>query len=58
MLFYCKQIDNRFSAYREGHSNSKALTQMTDDWLREINNKMFLGAVLLDFSTAFDIIDL
>lgn len=26
-------------AYREGHSPSTALTQMTDDWRREIDNK-------------------
>ena len=36
---------------------STALTQMTDDWLREIDDTIFVGAVLLDFSAAFDIID-
>ena len=30
---------------------------MTDDWLREIDDKMIVGAVLLEFSAAFDIID-
>ena len=35
----------------------QALTQMTDDWLREIDDKKIVGAVLLDFSVAFDIID-
>ena len=30
---------------------------MTADWLREIDAKMIVGAVLLDFSAAFDIID-
>ena len=30
---------------------------MTDDWLREIDDKKIVGAVLLDFSAAFDIID-
>ena len=44
-------------AYREGHSTSPALTQMTNDWLREIYEKMIVGAVVLDFSGAFDIID-
>jgi hypothetical protein len=47
MLFYCKQIDNRLSAYREGHSTSTAFTQITD-WLREIDDKKIVGAVLLD----------
>ena len=44
-------------AYKEGHSTSTALTQMTDDWLREIDDQMIVGAVLLEFSAAFDIID-
>jgi hypothetical protein len=44
-------------AYREGHSTSTALTQMTDDWLREMDDKKIVGAVLLDFSAAFDIIE-
>jgi predicted nucleotide-binding protein (sugar kinase/HSP70/actin superfamily) len=43
--------------YREGHSTSTALTRMTDDWLKEIDNKKIVGVVLLDFSAAFDIID-
>ena len=45
-------------AYREGHSTCTALTQISDDWLKEIDNKKIVGAVLLDFSAAFDIIDL
>jgi hypothetical protein len=44
-------------AYREGHSTSTALTQITDDWLREIDDKKIVGALLLDFSAAFAIID-
>ena len=30
---------------------------MTDDWLREFYAKKIVGAILLDFSVAFDIID-
>ena len=30
---------------------------MTDDWLREIDDKIIVGVVLLDFSAAIDIID-
>ena len=44
-------------AYREGHSTSTELTQMTDDWLREINDEIIVGSVLLYFSAASDIID-
>lgn len=44
-------------AYREGHSTSTALTQMTDDWQTDIDQQNMIGAVLLDFSAAFDVID-
>ena len=44
-------------AFWEGRSTSTVLTQMTDDWLRAIDDKMNVGAVLLDFSAAFDIND-
>ena len=44
-------------AYRESHSTSTALTQMTDVCLREIDDKIIVGAVFLDFNAAFDIID-
>jgi hypothetical protein len=40
-------------AYREGHSTSTALTQITDDWLREIDDTMIVGAVVLDYSAAY-----
>lgn len=30
---------------------------MTDDWLRRIEEKKIIGAVLLDFTVAFDIMD-
>ena len=33
-------------------------TDTNDDWLKEIDNKKIVGAVLLHFSAAFDIIDL
>jgi predicted nucleotide-binding protein (sugar kinase/HSP70/actin superfamily) len=44
-------------AYREGHSTCTALTKRTDDLLKEIDNKKIVGAVLLDFRVAFDVLD-
>ena len=44
-------------AYRVGHSTATALTSLTDSWLQHIDKKEVVGAVLLDFSAAFDIID-
>ena len=63
--FFVDQIQCYFSvhkstdfqyAYREGHSTCTALTQITDDWSEEIDNKI-VGDVLLDVSAAFDIVD-
>ena len=64
--YMCKQIQFYFDknnintecqhAYREGYSTCSALTSLTDNWLRHIDNKSLVGAVLLDFSAAFDII--
>ncbi len=34
------------------------LIQMTDDWLKATDNSSLVGAVLLDFSAAFDLLDL
>ncbi len=61
------QIQNYFSinsvnydfqhAYKTGYSTCTALTKLTDDWLRQSDSKLLVGRVLLDFSTAFDIID-
>ena len=30
---------------------------MSDDWYRDLDNKMICGAVLLDFTAAFDVIE-
>ena len=43
-------------AYRDGHSTSTALTQITD-WLREIDDEKIGGAVLLDFDNVKSRID-
>ena len=44
-------------AYKAGYSTSTALTCLTDEWFKQIDMKSVVGVVLLDFSTAFDIID-
>lgn len=42
-------MDDFQHIYREGPSICMALTQMTDDFLKEIANKKIVGAVLIDF---------
>ena len=41
----------------EGHSTCTALTQSSNDWLKDIDNTKIVGALLLDFRAAFDITD-
>ena len=44
-------------AYRVGHSTNSAIVHMTDEWFKEIDNKIMVGTVMLHFSAAFYIID-
>ena len=44
-------------AYKKGHSTATALAQMTDDWMTEIDENKLVGAVLLDQSAAFDVLN-
>lgn len=50
-------LANAQHAYRPGHSTSTALIHMTDEWLACLDNKKLVGAVLIDFTAAFDVID-
>lgn len=57
--YFCKNGLNSVyqHAYKKGHSTATALTQMTDDWMKEIDDKKIVCSVLLDLSAAFDILD-
>lgn len=57
--YFCKNGLNSVyqHAYKKGHSTVTALAQMTDDWMKEIDDKKIVGSVLLDLSAAFDILD-
>lgn len=56
--FTMNELSKYQHACREGlYSTCTALVQMTDDWLKYIDHQNIVGAVLLDFSAAFDIID-
>lgn len=50
-----KLLTDSQHAYRAGHSTS-ALIQMTD-WLKAIDNSLLVGAVMLDITAAFDVLD-
>ena len=51
-LFYQKQ-----SGFRPNHSCHRALTELIDTWLSEININKLCGALFTDFAKAFDVIN-
>ena len=52
MLLHSKQ-----SAYPPYHPCETVLLSLTDNWLKAMNSKELVGAVLLDLSKAFDLVD-
>ena len=40
-------------AYRKGHSTATVLTQMTDDWLKEIDAGKIVGSVFFRLPCSF-----
>ena len=51
-LLHSKQAENR-----PYHSCETALRSLTNNWLKAMDSKQAVGAVLLDFSKAFDLVD-
>ena len=48
---------NRQSGFRRHHSCQTALTKIVDTWLNALNNKETVGAVFLDLTKAFDLVN-
>ena len=44
-------------AYRRGHNTTTALISMYDSWTQSVDAGLSTGAIVLDMSAAFDIID-
>ena len=52
-----KLIYDNQSGFRCNHSCQTSLTKMADNWLTPMNNNEIVGAVLLDLSKAFGIVN-
>jgi len=54
----CEHIDKCLStiisAYRKNYSANHVLIKMIEKWKKQMDNKLFVGAVLMDLSKAFD----
>ena len=48
---------NHQSGFRRRHSCQTALTKIVDTWLNALNNKETVGAVFLDLTKAFDLVN-
>ena len=45
------------SGFRAGHSTESALLLMTERWLKALDEGKVVGSVMVDFRTAFDLVD-
>ena len=50
-------LPSKQSGFREGYSCATALTLVTDDILRSLDNNQILALILLDFSKAFNLLN-
>ena len=49
-----KCLENLISAYRKNYSSNHVLIRLIEKWKKQMDNKLFVGAVLMDLSKAFD----
>ena len=45
------------SGFRTRHSNETALTLITENWLKALNEGKIIGTIMVDFRKAFDLVD-
>lgn len=50
-------LTNTQSGFRKGHSCETALVNIVDKWLKALNDGYVVGAVMVDFKKAFDLVD-
>ena len=51
-----KILSNFISAYRKAYSSNHVLLRLKENWKNSLDNKNFVGTVLMDLSKAFDCI--
>ena len=44
------------SAYRQGQSTQQLLVPLIEEWWKRLNNNIYVGAVIMNWSRAFDCI--
>ena len=52
--FVNKILSKFISAYRKNYSSNHVLLRLIEEWKKQLDNKKFVGAVLMDLSKAFD----
>jgi len=56
MHIYFTSQDKNQSAYRYYHSCETALLNISDKWLKAMDNSELVGTVFIDLSKAFDLV--
>jgi hypothetical protein len=49
-----KCLESLISAYRKNYSSNHVLMRLIEKWKKQMDNMLFVGAVLMDLSKAFD----
>ena len=47
-------LSNSISAFRKFYSLNYVLSRLLENWKKSVDNKNFVGTVLMDLSVAFD----
>ena len=47
-------MENLISAYRKNYSSNHVLIRLIEKWKKQMDDKLFVWAVLMDLSKAFD----
>ena len=55
-LTLTKCLSEFVAAYRKCYSPSHVLIRLVENWKKELDNKKYVGAILMDLSIAFDCI--
>ena len=56
ILYINKCLSELVAAYRKSYSSSHVLIRLVENWKKELDNKKYVGAILMDLSKAFDCI--
>ena len=56
ILYISKCLSEFVATYRKSYSSSYFLIRLVENWKKDLDNKKYVGSILMDLSKAFDYI--